>query len=176
MASDADEEVTAAENSFEYPRFFICGIRMEPIAATSATAEPEISAKNNETPMFTIASPPRMKPMMAVTKLINRSVIPPAFMMAPASTNIGIAISENLVEPSYMSSAIVTRLSVPSVSSRPSTPLIARATAIGMLIQIMISIAMKIPAINIRCDPCSFRVRFRPLPRSLHVQARCLTP
>ena len=34
-------------------RFFMAGIKTEPIAATSATAEPEISAKNIETPTRT---------------------------------------------------------------------------------------------------------------------------
>ena len=88
---------------------------MEPVAATSATAEPEISAKNSETPMLTIARPPRTKPSRAETKAISRLEMPPAFMMAPASTNMGMAISENLVEPSYISSATVTRLPVPSM-------------------------------------------------------------
>ncbi len=45
---------------------------MDPMAATSATAEPDISAKNSETPMFTMARPPRTKPINAVMKLINR--------------------------------------------------------------------------------------------------------
>ena len=148
-------------------------MRIDPIAATSATAEPEISAKNSDTPMLTIASPPRMKPMIAETKLISRSVMPPAFMIAPASTNIGMAISENLVDPSYMSSAMVTRLDAPSVASRPSTPHMASATAMGMLMQIIISIAMKMAPISIRHDPCFFRVRFRLLPRSPHVPAKC---
>ena len=40
-----------------------------------------------------MTNPPRMNPMMLDTKFINRSVIPPAFMMAPANTNIGMAIS-----------------------------------------------------------------------------------
>ena len=51
-------------------------------------------------------------------------------------------------------------------------PAIANATAMGTLIKSMISSATKIPAINIKCDPCSFQVRFRPLLRSQHVPAR----
>ena len=109
----------------------------EPSAATSATAEPEISAKNSDTPTFTIASPPRTKPISAETKSISRCVMPEAFMMAPASTNIGIAMSENLVAPLYMSSATVTSAPVPSAATMPITPEIASATAIGTLMKIM---------------------------------------
>ena len=45
IAREADDDVTAAASGPEYPRFFICGINTEPSAATSATAEPDISAK-----------------------------------------------------------------------------------------------------------------------------------
>ena len=41
------------------------GIRIEPSAATSATAEPEISAKNIDAPIDTCASPPRIQPNSA---------------------------------------------------------------------------------------------------------------
>ncbi len=118
------------------------------MAATSATAEPEISAKNSDTPMFTIASPPRTKPMRAATKLISRSVTPPAFMIAPARTNIGMAMRENFVEPSYMSRATVTRLSRPSVSRSPRMPQTASATAIGTLRQISTTRVAKITGIS----------------------------
>jgi len=40
--------VIAAENSGVYPSSFMAGIRMEPIAAVSATAAPVIPAKNIE--------------------------------------------------------------------------------------------------------------------------------
>ena len=84
------------------------------MAATSATAEPEISAKKSETPTLTMASPPRTKPIRAETNSIRRRVMPAAFMIAPASTNIGIAISEKLVAPPYMSSAMEISAEVPS--------------------------------------------------------------
>ena len=45
IAKDAEDEVTAAANAPGYPFFFIAGIKIEPSAATSATADPEISAK-----------------------------------------------------------------------------------------------------------------------------------
>src|SRR6266540_306371 len=65
----------------------MAGIRMVPSAATSATAEPEISAKNIEVPITTIARPPRMKPNSADANAISRREIDDAFMMAPAKMN-----------------------------------------------------------------------------------------
>ena len=54
---------------------------MVPSAATPATAEPEISAKNIEAPIVTIDSPPRMKPKQAEVKAISRREMLDAFMM-----------------------------------------------------------------------------------------------
>ena len=50
---------------------------------------------------------------------------------------MGIAIRENLVDPSYMSSATVTRLSNPSYETRPISAETAKATAIGTFRQII---------------------------------------
>ncbi len=78
---------------------FICGIRIDPRDATSATAEPEISAKNIEAAVVTIDRPPRTKPMMADAKAMSRCEMPEAFMIAPARMNSGIAIRGKLVAP-----------------------------------------------------------------------------
>ena len=51
----------------------------------------------------------------------SASVMPPAFMMAPASTNIGMAISENEVEPRYISIATDTKPDGPSLIRIPAT-------------------------------------------------------
>ena len=75
------------------------GIRIEPSAATSATAEPEISAKNSEAPMDTCARPPRTQPNSADANAISRREMPEAFMIAPARMNSGIASSGKLVAP-----------------------------------------------------------------------------
>ena len=96
--------------------------------------QPNLIFQRRKGSVLTIARPPRTKPVMAFTKLMSLSVIPPAFIMAPAKTNIGIAISENLVDPSYISSASVTILSTPSVTARPKMAATARPTAIGTLI------------------------------------------
>ena len=42
IAKDAEDEVTAAAKGPGYPFFFIAGIKIDPSAATSATADPEI--------------------------------------------------------------------------------------------------------------------------------------
>ena len=70
------------------------------MAATSATALPEISAKNSDTPTLTMASPPRTKPISAETKAMSRVEIPDVFISAPASTKSGMAMSGKLVAPS----------------------------------------------------------------------------
>jgi len=77
-----------------------------PSAATSATAEPEISAKNIEAPTVTMARPPRMKPRIAVARLIRRRAIDDAFMMPPAKTNSGTASRGKSLAPWNITSAV----------------------------------------------------------------------
>ncbi len=72
---------------------------MDAVAATSATAEPEISAKNMRLSTITCASPPRIQPTSAWQKSISRCEIPEAFMIAAARMNSGIASSGKLVAP-----------------------------------------------------------------------------
>src|ERR1700693_3760743 len=98
----AEEESTAAENSFEYPLLFIAGMRIDPSAAASATAEPEISAKNIEVTMVTCARAPRANTKMAEERAISRREMPDAFMIAPARMKRGMAISGKLVAPVYI--------------------------------------------------------------------------
>src|SRR5215211_613510 len=98
-ASVAADDMIAAASAFGYPFDFIAGMRIEPSAETSATAEPEISAKNIDAPMETIARPPRTNPRMALAKAIKRCEMPEAFMIAPARMKSGIAISGKLVAP-----------------------------------------------------------------------------
>src|SRR3954463_8335756 len=114
-ASVAEDESTAAENSFEYPLLFIAGMRMEPSAAASATADPEISVKNIEVTMVTCASAPRTNPKMAEESAIRRREMPDAFMIAPARMKRGMAIRGKLVEPVYMTSGTFAIASSPPV-------------------------------------------------------------
>ncbi len=85
----------------------------EPSAATSATAEPEISAKNIEVPMVIIARPPRTKPNRALPKAISRRDRLDEFMIAPARMKSGIASSGKLVVPVYITSAELSNESKP---------------------------------------------------------------
>ena len=105
IARDAVELVSAAENCGVNPRFFIAGINTEPVAATSATAEPDISAKNSETVTFTIAKPPRINPTNARQKSINLRLMLVVFIKQPARINKGIAINGKFVAPSNKVSA-----------------------------------------------------------------------
>src|SRR5947207_8564212 len=98
-ASVAAEDMTAAASGAGYPLDFIAGMRIEPRAETSATAEPEISAKNIEAPIDTIARPPRMKPRIDEAKAMSRREMPEAFMIAPARMKSGIAMSGKLSAP-----------------------------------------------------------------------------
>ena len=104
-ASVAELDVTAAAKATGYPFFFIAGIRIEPSAATSATAEPEISAKKSEAEIDTIARPPRMNPNTADANAMSRCEMPDEFMIAPARMKSGIAINGNEVAPLNRTSA-----------------------------------------------------------------------
>src|SRR5437870_11210503 len=130
-ASVAEDESTAAENSFEYPLLFIAGIRMVPSAAASATAEPEISAKNIDVTIVTWASAPRTNPNTAEESAISLREMPDAFMIAPARMKRGMAISGKLVEPVYMTSGTFASAAMPlawRMATRATTP---SAMAIG---------------------------------------------
>ncbi len=132
-ASVADEEVTAAANAREYPFSFMAGIRIDPRAATSATAEPLISAKKSDALIVTMDRPPLMNPTTAEAKAIRRRLMPDAFMIAPARMKSGIAIRGNEVAPSNMTSAAFGSAPTPSGPvSIATTATIPRAIAIGM--------------------------------------------
>src|SRR5690606_28427846 len=108
-----DEDMTAAASGAGQPFSFMPGIRMEPRAATSATAEPEISAKQGEEPMEPRDNPPRIHPKSDDATAINRCEIPEAFMMAPARMNSGIASSGKFVAPLKVTSATLGSVSNP---------------------------------------------------------------
>src|SRR6059058_1734794 len=112
-ASVAAEESTAAANSFEYPLLFIAGMRMDPKAAASATAEPEISAKNIDVAMVTSDRAPRIEPNIAEERAISRREMPLAFMIAPARMKSGMAIKGKLVAPVYMAMGALGSASAP---------------------------------------------------------------
>src|SRR6266852_8615744 len=107
-------------------------MRMDPSAAASATADPEISAKNIEVTMVTCASAPRTKPGRAEESAISRREMPDAFMIAPANTNSGMAISGKLVAPVYITMGTLASCQTPPVCTMATSATTASATAIGM--------------------------------------------
>ena len=155
MASEADDEVIAAASVREYPRFFISGIKTVPVAATSATAEPEISANTIETPMLTMPSPPRTNPISAETKLISLTEMPDVFIRLPARMNSGMAISGNLVAPVKSAMAMSLRAGKPDVMINPPIATSPMDTAIGTFIMIRVIRAIKAQQSKCGYDPAA---------------------
>ncbi len=124
-----------------------------PSAATPATAEPEISAKNIEAPTVTIARPPRMKPSIAVARLISRREIVEAFMMPPAKMNSGTASSGKLVAPSNITSATFGSMLAPCAIQIAATATTPSATATGTLISTSANIPISMRPMVMGCAP-----------------------
>ena len=78
---------TAAENSFEYPSFFIMGIVIVPVAATFATADPFIIPIKAEARTATFAGPPVVDPIKASEISFTKSEKPLYFKNDPKITN-----------------------------------------------------------------------------------------
>src|SRR3954447_22032451 len=134
-ASVAEDDSTAAENSFVYPLLFIAGMRIDPSAAASATADPEISAKNIEVTMVTWARAPRIHPRSAEESAMSRREIPEAFMIAPASMKSGMAMSGKLVAPEYMASGALASAAIPPDCRMATAATTPRAMAMGTLLK-----------------------------------------
>ena len=126
---------------------------MVPSAATSATAEPEISAKNTEVPIATIDRPPRMKPTNAVANAISRREIDEAFMIAPDKMNSGIASSGKLDAPSYITSARLGSICGPWMTRMATMATKPSAIAIGTLSTASASMPNSIRAMVIGATP-----------------------
>ena len=73
----------------------MAGTSVLPSAAASATAEPEMPAKNTLAITLTWPRPPLSRPSMAIAKSTRARVMPARFMISPARMNSGIAISAN---------------------------------------------------------------------------------
>ena len=91
--------VTATENSLSYPSFSMAGKSIPPIAAVSATAEPDIVAKNTEATMLICASDPRIRPTSSLARRIMSSTRPSLVISSPASINSGTASRAKLFTP-----------------------------------------------------------------------------
>src|SRR6185437_12747433 len=117
------------------------GMGIEPSAATSATADPESSAKNSDAPIDTCARPPRIQPNSDVVNAISRREIPDAFMIEPARMNSGIASSGKLVAPLYVTTARFGRMPHPCVVTIATSATMPSETAIGTLMSTSASTA-----------------------------------
>ena len=107
---------------------------MDPSAATSATADPEISAKNMEAAIVIMLNPPLKNPTKAEAKAINLLEIPELFIIAPAKINKGIAIKGKLVEPTYITIAESIKKSDPCLTTMAMIVVTASPMAMGTLI------------------------------------------
>ena len=92
----------------------MAGSIIEPMAATSATPEPEIAPKNIQETTMTIAMPPRMCPTMLEANLMIRGVMSPSAMRAPARRKSGIASRVKESTPTTMRCAMTSTGSVDS--------------------------------------------------------------
>src|SRR5690348_597747 len=137
------------------------GIRIDPSAATSATAEPEISAKNSDAPIDTCASPPRIQPNTDEAKAISRREIPDAFMIDPARMKSGIASSGKLVAPLYVTTARFGRTATPCEMIIATTATMPSDTAIGTLMITSASTAAKSTSIVMARPASSSMQAFR---------------
>src|SRR6059058_3400427 len=117
MASDAATEVSPAVNAAGYPFATMAGMMMLPIAATSATAEPEISAKNMDEATLTMPSPPRICPTSVEAMLMMRREMPAGVVPPPASRATSTA--------AMRAKPIGTRSADSATMSPITTPLIA---------------------------------------------------
>tara|TARA_Y100000816_G_scaffold84789_1_gene58269 strand:+ start:103 stop:498 length:396 start_codon:yes stop_codon:yes gene_type:complete len=107
---------------------------MDPSAATSATADPEISAKNIEVAMLIMLRPPLINPTRAEANAINLLDIPALFIMDPARINKGIAINGNFIDPSNMTIAVSIKKLVPVFNTIAIIVVTASPIAIGTFI------------------------------------------
>ena len=84
---------------FGYPSLIMEGISMEPTAAVSAAAEPEMPANRAEVPISTRPMPPVKWPRKARAISISFSEMPPDSISSPESMKNGMAIKEKELTP-----------------------------------------------------------------------------
>jgi hypothetical protein len=126
----AADEVTAALKSESNPFSFIIGMRKEPMAEQSATADPETPAKNMFVTIFTWASPPFKRPTIISANATNLSVIFAAFIKSPARIKKGMAMNGKTSTPVNMRCAIIPK-DIPLVKDRKTREDTPREKAIG---------------------------------------------
>jgi len=94
-----DVQVMAAEKLRSYPSSFIIGINIDPIDEVSATADPDMPAKNMLAKTFTPANPPLILPIIKLLKFTILLAIPPFSIILPIRIKKGIHIRTKLLIP-----------------------------------------------------------------------------
>src|SRR3989304_4647507 len=113
MAALAAFETTAALKARGYPRFSMAGITTLPMAAASATDDPEISLWIIVATTVTMARPPRMNPTRLLARFTRRREIPDVSMRPPARMKRGMASRGKLEAPEKRFSGTMERAVVP---------------------------------------------------------------
>jgi hypothetical protein len=90
--------ITAVKSAL-YPSFFMAGMRTDPIAVASATADPDRPAKNILATTLTSPRAPLNRPTRRFEKWISLWVIPPPLIIAPARIKKGIQRSGSFSIP-----------------------------------------------------------------------------
>jgi hypothetical protein len=80
----------------------MAGSMIDPMAATSATPDPEMAPKSMHDMTMTMAMPPGMCPTRVAANLVMRGVMPPSAMTAPARRKSGMARSVKESTPTTM--------------------------------------------------------------------------
>src|SRR2546428_182884 len=99
IAAEAAFDTIAADRARGYPRLPMAGMTTLPMAAASATEEPEISDWIMVATTVAMASPPRTKPTTLWARFTRRSEMPPVSMSPPARLKSGMASSGKLEAP-----------------------------------------------------------------------------
>jgi hypothetical protein len=126
----AADALVAALKSGSNPFSFIIGMRKEPMAEQSATADPETPAKNMLVTILTWASPPFNRPTIISANPINLSVILAAFIKSPAKIKNGMAMNGKTSTPVNMRCAMIPR-EMPLAKDRKTSEDTPKQKAIG---------------------------------------------
>ncbi len=140
----------------------MAGITTLPMAAASATDEPEISLWIMVATTVTMASPPRMNPTRLLAMFTRRREIPDVSMSPPARMKSGMASRGKLEAPEKRFSGTTLRDAVP-FQSRRMIVVIERANPMGTLMTVRRTIIPRMSHSTLLAPPwrAAGRTRFR---------------
>src|SRR3990172_2218190 len=143
IAAEAALETMAALRALGYPRFSMAGMTTLPMAAASATEEPEISLWIMVATTVTMANPPRMNPTRLLARLTSRREMPEVSMRPPARTKRGGARRGKLEAPANRFRGTTLR-EVDCFQSRKRMVVMLRPKPMGTLITVRRTITPRI--------------------------------